>query len=197
MCRLLPGPGAGRDRSRRAAREPAMSSVAGMLEIFDVEPLSPTSFVGGSDAGTRDVVDGSQLLAQAVVASAKSCPDRSVRSAHAVFTRTVRANEPISFDVDVVHSGRTFATTEVRARQGDRLEAVISVLLDRPQPDVVRRTGAPARTSTPDDAIPLSMPMTGRELRLVGVADPNDPDDVGPPVLDAWVRYDVVPERDD
>jgi acyl-CoA thioesterase II len=41
------------------------------------------------------------------------------------------------------------------------------------------------------------MPMTGRELRLVDVSDPNDPDDVGPPVLDAWLRYDVVPQRDE
>ena len=43
----------------------------------------------------------------------------------------------------------------------------------------------------------VEMPMKGRELRLVDVSDPNDPDDVGPPVLDAWLRYDVVPERDD
>ena len=39
--------------------------------------------------------------------------------------------------------------------------------------------------------------MDGRELRLVDVEDPNDPDDVGPPVLDAWLRYDVVPDRDE
>lgn len=41
------------------------------------------------------------------------------------------------------------------------------------------------------------MPLDGRELRLVDVADPNDPDHVGPPILDAWLRYDVVPDRDD
>ena len=45
--------------------------------------------------------------------------------------------------------------------------------------------------------MPVSMPMDGRELRLVDVSDPNDPDDVGPPVLDAWLRYDVVPDRDE
>ena len=41
------------------------------------------------------------------------------------------------------------------------------------------------------------MPMAGRELRLVGTGDPNDPDEVGPPVLDAWLRYQPVPSRDD
>jgi acyl-CoA thioesterase-2 len=41
------------------------------------------------------------------------------------------------------------------------------------------------------------MPLEGRELRLVDVADPNDPDHVGPPELDAWVRYRRPPTRDD
>ncbi len=174
-----------------------MSSLAEMLDIFDVQPDGVSSYVGGSDPGTRDVIDGSQLLAQAIVAAAKECTDRSVRSAHAVFTRTAKAHEPITFDVDVVHAGRTFVTATVRGRQGDRVCAVVTVLLDRMQEDVVRRAAAPTRPSTPDSAIPVSMPLEGRELRLVDVSDPNEPDAVGPPVLDAWLRYDVVPDRDE
>jgi acyl-CoA thioesterase len=174
-----------------------MSSVMEMLDIFDVRPVGDGSYAGDSDAGTRDVIDGSQLLAQAIVAAAKTCPDRSVRSAHAVFTRTAAANTPIQFDVDVLHSGRTFVTADVRARQGERLCAVVTVMLDRVQPDVVRRTTAPRRQSTPEAAAPVTMPMSGRELRLVDVTDPNDPDHVGLPVLDAWLRYDGVPDRDD
>lgn len=174
-----------------------MSSVAEMLDIFDVERVGEASYVGGSDAGSRDVIDGSQLLAQSIVAAAKTCPDLSVRSAYAVFTRTAAANTPITFDVDLLHTGRTFVTADVRARQGDRLCAAVTVLLDRVQPDVVRRAAAPARPSEPETSVPVSMPMDGRELRLVDVVDPNDPEDVGPPVLDAWLRYDVVPERDE
>jgi acyl-CoA thioesterase-2 len=174
-----------------------VSSVAEMLDIFDVQPVTDRTYVGGSDAGSRDVIDGSQLLAQAVVAAAKSCTDRSVRSAYAVFTRAAAAHAPLDLDVDLVHAGRTFVTVHVRVHQGDRTCATVTVLLDRPQPDVVRHAAAPARASSPDDAVPVRMPMTGRELRLVGVPDPNDPDDVGPPVLDAWLRYDVVPDRDD
>jgi acyl-CoA thioesterase II len=176
-----------------------------MLDIFDVQPngavssgaRSTTSYVGHSDAGTRDVIDGSQLLAQAIVAAAKSFDGRSVRSAHAVFPRTAAAHAPITFDVTPVHAGRTFVTADVHAHQGERSCAAVRVLLDRPQPDVVRRTSTPARSSTPETAIPIAMPMDGRELRLVDVRDPNDPDDIGPPVLDAWLRYDVVPDRDE
>jgi len=174
-----------------------VSSVAEMLDIFDVTPVTDTSYTGGSDAGTRDVIDGSQLLAQALVAAAKTCAGRSVRSAYAVFTRAVRAHTAIELDVDVVHAGRTFATAHVRVHQGERTCATVTVLLDHPQPDVVRHAAAPARPSSPDGAVPVSMPMTGRELRLVGLADPNDPDDVGPPEIDAWLHYDVVPDRDD
>jgi acyl-CoA thioesterase len=174
-----------------------MSSLAEMLDIFDVQPDGGSTFVGGSDAGTRDVIDGSQLLGQAIVAAAKSFPDRSVRSAHAVFPRTTAAHLPIAFEVTPVHAGRSFVTADVHARQGDRVCAVVRVLLDRPQQDVVRRTTTPPRPSTPETAIPVEMPLEGRELRLVDVADPNDPDYVGPPVLDAWLRYDVVPDRDE
>ena len=174
-----------------------MSSVQGMLEIFDVQRSGVSSFVGDSDPGTRDVIDGSQLLAQAIVAAAKTWPDRSVRSAHAVFPRTAAAHVPITFDVTALHAGRTFVTADVRARQDDRICAVVTVLLDQPQPDVVRRQSAPSRASSPEDAMPVTMPMDGRELRLVDVSDPNDPDHVGPPVLDAWLRYDLIPDREE
>jgi acyl-CoA thioesterase II len=174
-----------------------VSSLAEMLDIFDVQPDGDASYLGDSDPGTRDIIDGSQLLAQSIVAAAKTWPGRPVRSAHAVFPRTAAAEAPIAFDVTGVHAGRTFVTADVRAHQGERVCAVVTVLLDRAEPDVVRRTARPLRSSTPDTAHPVAMPMTGRELRLVDVRDPNDPKDVGPPVLDAWLRYDVVPDRDE
>jgi acyl-CoA thioesterase-2 len=34
-------------------------------------------------------------------------------------------------------------------------------------------------------------------VRLVGVADVNSPDEVGPPELHAWLHYDPIPSRDD
>ena len=62
----------------------------------------------------------------------------------------------------------------------------------------MRRSSALPDTPGPDEAIPLhACRWTDSELRLVGVADPNDPDHVGPPVLDAWLRYDDPPRRDD
>ena len=72
------------------------------------------------------------------------------------------------------------------------------MLLDYPQPDVIRHdqwTGPPA--AGPQTAYPADMPLSGRQLRIEDLRRHSRPDEVGPPVLDAWLRYDPVPGRDD
>jgi acyl-CoA thioesterase II len=56
-----------------------------MLAIFDVHPLGsgepPARFAGESDGGGRRVVDGSQILAQSLVAASKAlAPHRTAAS---------------------------------------------------------------------------------------------------------------------
>jgi acyl-CoA thioesterase len=168
-----------------------------MLELFDVRPVGDHRYTGSSDGGARRVVDGSQLLAQAVVAASKEFPDHRVRSAHAVFTRAADDERELWFALDVTHRGRTIAGTVVTVGQGDRRCATVDVLLDAPAADVIRHAADPPPVGGPADAIPYDMPLEGRELRLVGTDDPNDPEEVGPPVLDAWLRYRPIPDRDD
>jgi acyl-CoA thioesterase len=174
-----------------------MSSLSGMLDVFDVEVLGADRYRGQHDAGDRAVIDGSQVLAQSIVAATRSCTGKVVRSAHAVFVSPVTAAEPIELAVEVTREGRTAAAARVVGTQGDRVKVDVLVLLDVAQPDLVRRSAARPGTPGPDEAIPLHMPVDGREIRLVGVADPNDPDHVGPALLDAWLRYDAPPARDD
>lgn len=175
------------------------SSVTRMLDIFDVRPDGPHRFTGGSDGGSRKVVDGTQLLAQALVAVAKTLPDKSIRSAHAVFFRAVDADRPVEFGVEVTHQGRTIACAQVTVGQGERRCASVTVLADVPTPDVIRHHAPGPEVAGPDAAVSATatMPMTGRELRIVDVADVNDPDEVGPPQLHAWLHYDPIPARDD
>jgi acyl-CoA thioesterase len=168
-----------------------------MLDVFDVEPVGTHRYVGQHDAGDRAVIDGSQVLAQAIVAASKSVPGKVVRSAHAVFASAIDANMPIELGVEVVREGRTVASARVVGSQGGKTRVDSLVLMDVAHADVVRRAAALPPTRPPAEAIALRMPMEGRELRLVDVADPNDPDYVGPPVLDAWLRYDDPPTRDD
>jgi acyl-CoA thioesterase II len=172
------------------------SSLAGMLEVFDVTRVGPDAYLGTSDPGDRDLIDASQVLAQAIVAAASSIPAKTVRRASGVFCRPVRAHEPIDFTVEVLHDGRTFATTIVTAAQQSKPCATITILLDVPGDDVIRHDVVPP-ASSPAAATPYDMPLAGRELRLVDLTDPNDPDEVGPARMEAWLRYDETPDRDD
>jgi acyl-CoA thioesterase II len=173
----------------------------GMLAIFDVEPLDAarTRFAGDGGGGRgRRVVDGSQILAQCLVAAGKALPGRTVRSAHTLFIGAADPDDKLEFTVTPLRAGRSFASATVTAAQGGRTCTSCTVLLDYPQPDVIRHdrwTGPPV--AGPEAAFPAHMPLRGRELRIEGVRDHNSPDEVGPPVLDAWLRYDTVPERDD
>jgi acyl-CoA thioesterase len=172
------------------------STLTGMLEVFDVTAVGPHRYVGSHDAGDRDIIDASQVLAQSIVAASASCPGKTVRRISGTFCRPIRAELPIELDVDVVQDGRTFATLVVTGSQQGRTCGVMTVMLDIPSPDVIRHPVV-APGSNPAEAIPHDMPLTGRELRLVGLADPNDPDEVGPPRIEAWLHYDQVPTRSD
>jgi acyl-CoA thioesterase len=182
------------------------SSLERMIAIFDVEPLGPalTHFAGDSDGGGRPVVDGSQILAQSLVAAGKALPGRTVRCAHAVFVSVADPARELGFTVTPVRAGRSFASVTVTVSQGDRTCATSTVLLDNPQPDVIRHDQwagppptCPAPLTGPEGAYPAHMPLRGRQLRIEDVREYGSPEEVGPPVMDAWLHYDTVPRRDD
>jgi acyl-CoA thioesterase II len=175
-------------------------SVAGLLELFDARADGPDRFTaetGIAGADERQVVEGTQVLAQVIVAVAKRFPDKSVRSVHAVFSRAVMVGPPVEFDIDVVHEGRSTATAVVFVRQNDRRCITVTALVDVPSADVIRHHLPRPDVTAPADANVSPMPMAGRELRLVDVVDVNSPDEVGPPELYAWLHYDPIPTRDD
>ena len=181
----------------------AQWSVDGLLELFEVRPDGPERFIAetGGDVGAgqdeRQVVEGTQVVAQAIVAVAKRFPDKSVRSAHAVFSRAVAVGPPVELVIDVVHEGRSTATAIVAVQQNGRRCLSVTVLADVPTGDVIRHHLPRPEVAAPADANVSEMPMIGRELRLVDVVDVNSPDEVGPPELYAWLRYDPIPTRDD
>jgi acyl-CoA thioesterase II len=175
-------------------------SVAGLLELFDAQPDGPDRFTaetGIAGADERQVVEGTQVLAQVIVAVAKRFPDKSVRSTHAVFSRAVMVGPPVEFDIDVVHEGRSTATAVVFVKQNGRRCITVTALADVPSGDVIRHHLPRPEVAAPADANDAAMPMAGRQLRLVDVVDVNSPDEVGPPELYAWLHYDPIPTRDD
>ena len=175
-------------------------TVGGLLDLFDVQPDGPDRFTAPTGIAAddeRQVVEGTQVLAQAIVAVAKRFPGKSVRSATAVFSRAVMVGAPVELVVDVVHEGRTTATAVVSAEQGGRRCITMTVFTDVPSGDVIRHHLPRPEVTAPADANVFEMPMTGRQLRLVDVVDVNSPDEVGPPELYAWLHYDPIPDRDE
>jgi acyl-CoA thioesterase-2 len=176
-------------------------SVEGLLDLFDVQPDGPdriTAETGLVGDDKRQVVEGTQVVAQVIVAAAKRFPDKSVRSAHAVFARAVIVGAgPVKLEIDVVSEGRSTATAIVAAKQNGKRCITVTVLADVPTGDVIRHHMPRPEVAGPAEANISEMPMVGRELRLVDVVDVNSPDEVGPPELYAWLRYDPIPTRDD
>jgi acyl-CoA thioesterase II len=175
-------------------------TVDALLDLFDVQPDGADRFIGQTGiagADERQVVEGTQVLAQAIVAAAKRFGEKSVRSAYAVFARAVVVGPPVEFTVDVVAEGRTTATAVVSVTQNGKRCITVTVFTDVPSGDVIRHHLSRPDVAPPADANDAEMPMAGRQLRLVDVADVNSPDEVGPPELFAWLHYDPIPARDD
>lgn len=165
-----------------------------LLAAFDVEPAGEGRFRAQNlDGRGRDVVDGSQILAQSIVAAVKSQPDKQAKSAHMVFARAASVQADLVLDVDRVHAGRSFGSVTVTASQGERLCARGMVLLDRDTPDLVRHGAAMPQVVGPENAVPYDMEVAGRELRIVDGAYPPGPESEGPPELYAWLRYREAP----
>jgi acyl-CoA thioesterase II len=176
-------------------------TVAGLLDLFDVRQDGENRFIaetGPAGEDNRQVVEGTQVLAQAIVAVAKRFPEKSVRSVSAVFARAVMVGAgPVELELDVVSEGRSTATAIVAAKQNGKRCITATVLTDVPTADVIRHHLPRPDVVGPDDANVAEMPMDGRQLRLVDVVDVNSPDEVGPPELYAWLHYDPIPARDD
>jgi acyl-CoA thioesterase len=115
-----------------------------------------------------------------------------------VFARAVLVGAgPVELDIDVVSEGRSTATAVVTAKQNGKRVITTTILADVPTADVIRHHLPRPQVAPPGQAHESPMPMAGRELRLVDVEDVNSPDEVGPPELFAWLRYEPIPDRDD
>lgn len=171
-----------------------------LLDLFDAEPVGENRFTvqtGIAGVDERQVVEGTQIVGAAIVAAAKRFPEKSIRTAHAVFARAVTVGPPVELDIDVISEGRSTATAVISASQNGKRCITITVLSDVPSGDVIRHHLPRPEVAGPADSNVSHMPMAGRELRLVDVVDVNSPDEVGPPELYAWLHYDPVPARDD
>jgi acyl-CoA thioesterase len=178
-------------------------TLAELIDVLDVTRLDDDRFRGetiplrlsGGGASERTVVDGSQLLGQAIVAAVRREPGRVVKSAHMIFARAASSEAPVDFEIDSLHSGRNFASLSVEVRQAERSCARALILLDGDAEDLVRRVEEAPSLPGPDQCEPFALGTIGRDVRFVEGTDYVEPDKIGPPTLDVWVQFAECPKE--
>ncbi|MCH7789885.1 MAG: thioesterase family protein [Acidobacteria bacterium] len=175
-------------------RFPTWGDASDLIDLLDVESLGDGSYLCGARSDwRRPVVEGSQILAQAVVAGSRHGPGRRLVNASMLFPRAADARETYSIALDEITIGRTFSTLGVRAAQSERICGVGTLLFDVTSDDLIKHCDSIPDVVGPYDSVPLDMSVTGRDIRVVGgsyTGDSSAP--VGPPEIDAWVRFRKV-----
>lgn len=129
-------------------------------------------------------VFGGQLLAQFIRAATLVCPDKAVKSLHALFPREGRADEPVEYDVILHHEGRSFAALSMIASQSKGPIGTASVSMhvaeDGPSLQTTEPVGAPLG---PEHVVGLDIiPWETRSLVDLSATA------IGPPECELWMR---------
>jgi acyl-CoA thioesterase II len=177
-------------------RFPTWGDAADLIKMLEVHAEGEGRYITATrPSPRRPVVEGSQILGQAIVAAGRHAPGRRVVSAHMMFLRVADVTRPLRIELEELAGGRSFTGLAVRVYQGTRCCAAGEILLAEIAPDAIRHATSMPAVTGPYESEPFDMSVTGRDLRVVDGAYDDDPDaPVGPPVLDAWVRFREVPE---
>ncbi|MBI3214051.1 MAG: thioesterase family protein [Mycobacterium sp.] len=133
---------------------PSLSSV---LQLLDVGDAGGGKFVGAQPADDieRERVFGGQVVAQAMMAAARTVPGRRLHSVHVTFLRPGNPAAPLHYQVTTLREGRTFSTRRVSASQETSGGAVLMEALVSFIEDVDGDTyQQPMPAVTPPEALP-------------------------------------------
>jgi acyl-CoA thioesterase II len=167
-----------------------------LCSALDLVPLGAGRFEGRSvNMGDLPAAFGGQLLAQMVVAADRTVPDKTVKSLHAVFVRPVELDAPMSLDVDVMHTGRLYASLTVSIVQQERLCVRGLVLLDTADVELAAHTSLPPRAVHPDED-GVHSTLGAAETCVLPEGDLVDAVGPGRPEMLVWVRFAGIPPDD-
>jgi acyl-CoA thioesterase-2 len=183
--------------------EQAPRPAAPFAELLEIEQLDENTFRGYCHAGAPMRAFGGHVAAQALAAAGRTCEAlRAVHSLHSYFLLPGNPTRPITYEVERLREGVTYATRRVRAVQ-DRNEIFsLTASFKRPEPTDERHREmppVPAPDSLPDAfshwdeelqaAIRNSDGFRDLELRFVPADAPGVPPAVpGMPQQFVWLR---------
>lgn len=123
---------------------PALSPVAELLRLLDLESIEVNIFRGESPKGRTQRVFGGQVLAQALVAANRTVEGRTCHSLHAYFLLPGDPRIPILYEVDRSRDGRSFTSRRVVAIQHGRPIFHMSLSYQLQEPGLEHEIPAPA-----------------------------------------------------
>lgn len=147
-------------------RDDQSDPVASMLAVLDLAASEARTtediFTGASQSMPLGRVYGGQVLAQSIVAAARTLPDdRSVHSMHGYFLRPGDSSKGITFSVDRIHDGRSFSTRRTQAfQEGVPIFSMIASFQDE-DPGVEHQTSMPEGVPAPDELPDLETHLEG------------------------------------
>lgn len=174
-----------------------MEPLSTLIDGFQLDDLGDGRYQGhnvGGGAGGQGVVFGGLLLGQTIVAATRAQPGKEVKTVHTIFARAGRPDQPLDVTVDTMHAGRTFGSVTVTVAQGERLCTRSLVLLHGSEDDVIRHETSMPKVDGPEDTPSREHEFAGYHIGVVGGVDVGDPDEVGPPELPVWVRFEGAPD---
>jgi acyl-CoA thioesterase-2 len=133
-------------------------------------------------------VFGGQLLGQFIRIACLTCPDKAVKSQHAVFAREGRADEPLRYEATRHHEGRSFATVTITARQSRGVVATSAICMHAPEygPEHQSVDEVPGVLG-PEHRLTLDLiPWETRAAVDLNVTT------TGPPQFEVWMRTPAV-----
>jgi acyl-CoA thioesterase len=151
----------------------------------------------------RNVVFGGQILAQMIVAAHLDrsldraddrADDKEVKSIQAIFARAGDYSQPIEYEVERMHDGRTLGSDTVTFSQGGRIMSRGMILWSKDEPDLIRHTAhvEMPRVAGPEDpgCRPDGRVFPGAEGRIVdGINTWSDDEPLRPALQNIWTKY--------
>jgi acyl-CoA thioesterase-2 len=142
-------------------------AVAQLLAILDLERIEENIFRGRSPQVGWQRVFGGLVIAQALVASARTVETRTPHSLHGYFLLPGDPAVPIVYEVDRIRDGKSFTTRRCNAIQHGRAIFSLSASFQIDEP------GLEHAVSMPKVPLPETLPSEFEILRRFGATMPD------------------------
>lgn len=131
-----------------------------VLDVLELTRVDDDTYVGASLPQPGGRVFGGQVLAQSLLAAARTvATDRLPHSVHGYFLRPGDVDQPITFTVERLRDGRSFSARRTHALQGGEPILVMTTSFQADQPGLDH--SRPPPSTTPPEQVRSALDVLG------------------------------------